>query len=123
MESSLVYTDSIEEKSKYLYDKFKEDKFDKSKYFDLIKMYQNLTNKKIDVVFIEVPTNRLSNYFNSSFLGDYENLINKLDEHVNLIKLDSAKFQQSNYRNLDHMNSSGALIVTNEIIDLLQKTH
>ena len=77
--------------------------------------------KGIDVIFIEIPTNRLSTYFNSTFLSNYENLMNKLGEHTQILRLDSSKFQKSNYRNIDHMNSSGAFIATKEIIYFLEK--
>jgi len=121
IESSVVFSDSIEQKDKYLYQKFNEEQLNKTIYFDLIKIFQNLMNKGIDVVFIEIPTNRLSNYFNNLFLSDYENLINQLGEHAPVIRLDSNKFEKSNYRNIDHMNNSGAIITTKQIINYLSK--
>ncbi len=119
--SSVVFSDSIEQQTKPLYHKFKEEEFDNSIYVDLIKIYKNLEDKGIDVVFIEIPTNRLSDYFNNSYLNDYENLINKIGEHAPILRLDSSKFQINNYRNIDHMNSSGAYIATKEIINFIEK--
>ncbi len=119
--SSVVFSDSIEQQTKHLYHKFKEEQFDNSMYFDLIKIFQNLDDKGIEVIFIEIPTNRLSNYFNNSYLNDYENLINKLGEHSPILRLDSKKFKINNYRNIDHMNSSGAYIATKEIINFIEK--
>ena len=120
IESSVVYSDSIEQKDKYLYTKFKEEQFDSSIYFNLLKLHQNLNEKGIDIIFLEIPTNRLYNYFSSAFIRNYEKLITTLDEHTQILRLDSSKFQMSNYRNIDHMNSSGALIATKEIIHFLE---
>ena len=79
-----------------------------------------IETKGSKAIFVELPTYKLIDYFNDDYMSEYENEISNLSKKFNLIRIDGGLFKKENYRNIDHMNSSGAEIATKELINQLK---
>lgn len=117
--SDKIINDKTIKSTEKLYLPFKNDHFNWEKVDLLIKIAENASEKDTEIVFFQLPTNLLDNYFSSEYLASYNKFLLKLKKEHNLILLDSGIFSEKNYRNIDHMNSSGAKIATNQIIHFL----
>ena len=117
--SEAVVSQRIIEAEDHLFKPLLNEKFDRSKYTRLLELAGTLKGKGINVTFFELPTYGLRRYFDSSYMDAYEQVLVELDDHDRLIRLDSSQFAPSNYRSIDHMNTSGARIATRELIRYL----
>lgn len=118
----LVASEQIVKETEYLYKPYAFEVFEDTKYSALRKILNSLNEKGIEVVFLELPTNILPQYFNRDYLINYEITLDKLGKQAKLIRLDSDLFTSANYRDIDHMNYSGATIATKGIINFLNNT-
>lgn len=98
-----------------LYMSFKNDIFDKNKGKYLLSLARSLTDKGIQVVFYNLPTNSLINYFDAKFLREYTDYLTYLSRNYTYIptRLPS---DDKYFRNIDHLNSTGAKRVTRELL-------
>lgn len=103
----------------HLYLPFKNESFDGSKVTDLLDIADYIKEKGSEVIFFELPTNKLSEYFSSDYLSEYQKGLDTIKQKYSLIHVRTDLFMQEHYRNIDHMNSSGATIATAEIIEYL----
>jgi hypothetical protein len=117
--NAVVVNENKISKSEHFYLPLQSDNFDKSRLQDLLKIANRISLKGAEVIFFELPTNLLNNYFSTKYLSDYEDGLTSLSQKFEFISIDSSLFSQNDYRNIDHMNSSGAHIATKEIIRLL----
>ncbi len=97
------------------YSTLKLNKFDTHKFLYLIKFAHKLKKNGIQVVFYELPTNKLHEYFNRDYLDNYNSSLENIKKDFILIKNDIV-LENSCYRNIDHMNSFGAQFATKNII-------
>ncbi|MDC1361754.1 hypothetical protein N8203_01460 [Crocinitomicaceae bacterium] len=118
---TIVASPEIITNDEILYLPFKSDIFDNSKLEDLLEIAKSINKKGSEVVFFELPTNLLYKYFSNNYLTEYKNGLNFIKKSFKLISLEPTLFCENNFRNIDHMNSSGSLIATKEIIRLLNK--
>ena len=118
--SNKIVNDTIISNTEPLYTSLTNETFDKSKVEDLLRTANYIRQKGSEVIFFELPTNLLSNYFNNSYLSDYQKSLKHINANFKLISIDQNIFSMQNYRNIDHMNSSGAKIATKEIVKLLE---
>ena len=102
---------------------FKNDKFDFQKVKKLSELVLKIEEKGIKVFYIELPTNNLEEYFNSDYLFSYNSFVNDISESDRLIKINKNLFNKNNFRDEDHLNNSGAEIVTREIISYFKLNH
>lgn len=120
-----IYSDEVVNKfitqsTKHLYTPFLKEKFDDIKLSHLKNIVSKIEKKGIKVVYFELPTNTLEKYFNINYLKEYESSLKDLSKTNNLLRIDKSLFTELNYRNIDHMNDSGAEIATNEVITFLK---
>lgn len=113
--SSVLFTDSMELATKSKYAHFKNDKFIKASLDHLIKIASNLKQQGIKVVFFEVPTNSLQNYFSKEFMISYFESSKEIKQKFEYVEVRDV-FKSKHYRNIDHMNSNGANVVSNELV-------
>jgi hypothetical protein len=106
-------------KEEYSYLPFKNDLFEKSKVEYLLDIASSVEKRGSEVVFFELPTYLLYRYFSKTYLDNYETALVQINESFELIRLNSRLFQKENYRNIDHMNSSGSIIATKQIVNYL----
>ena len=106
--------------NEHLYKSLEKEIFEKSKVKHLLKTANYIKEKGSEVIFFELPTNLLSKYFNKNYLSNYQKSLKHINANFKLITVDENLFSSQNYRNIDHMNSSGAKIATKEIIKLLE---
>jgi hypothetical protein len=118
--SNIIVNDTIISNTEPLYTSLRNDTFDKSKVEDLLRTANYIKQKGSEVIFFELPTNLLTNYFNNSYLSNYQKSLEHINANFKLISIDQNLFSMQNYRNIDHMNSSGAKIATKEILKLLE---
>lgn len=113
--SEKVVNDSTIYKSQHLYLSMKEDVFDGLKVDYLLNFVSSVKEKNIEVVFFELPTYKLNEFFSKEYLNTYERAIKKIEKKWKVIKINSRLFEKENFRDIDHMNISGARIATLEI--------
>ena len=118
--SSKVFSQDVVKDTKHLYSSFVKEEFDEEKFNVLLSLSNELKKSGVGVTFFEVPTNQLKHYFNKKYLQEYEEQINSLNKKEKVFRVNENLFKEFNYRNIDHMNSSGAVIATNQVIEYLR---
>jgi hypothetical protein len=94
--------------------------FDNNKIRKIEDLTSNLYKKKVEVVFYELPTNHLERFFNYDYLFSYNCFLNNLSNSFPLLKVNKLLFNEDNYRDIDHMNDSGANLATKQIIHYIK---
>ncbi len=117
--SDKTVDNTIITKTEKLYTSFKKENFPMHKIDELLKLAHKIEKKGSEVIFFELPTYKLNNYFNNEYRADYNKGLIRLSVKYKLIRIDKNKFNKENYRNIDHMNSSGAEIATKELIKII----
>lgn len=119
--STKIVDENIIKKQEHLYTPLKANTFNPSKVEQLLSIAKNLENKGINVTFFEVPTHLLNNYFSKDYLEGYLLGVKLIRTQFDFISIKPELFEPSNFRNIDHMNDSGALIATKEFLRILNQ--
>ena len=118
--SDIIVNDSIISQHEYLYKPFINEVLNIKLINQLKSLTQSIESKGIEVQYLELPTNRLESYFNKSYLLQYEHALKKIGEKNNLLRINKSLFLPIHYRNIDHMNTEGSIIATNEVLRQLE---
>lgn len=121
--SSEIYNTNKQKDNESRYLSLKGSIFSQWKIKKLITIANSLKKAGSTVIFFEVPTNDLKKYYSRSYLASYEAAKLRLKDQYDLISVDGKLFKPENFRNIDHMNSSGATIATKEIVKLLRNRY
>lgn len=118
--SEAVYTDSIYASTRQFYLPLMDDTFDKSKAERLKTFINSLDGKGIEIVLIEMPTNRLEDFISTEFMTEYTKFKESISTQYPTITY-SGKLIDQDYRNIDHMNVNGAnkfsdFLLTQEVL-------
>ena len=105
------------------YKKLKDDKFEPSQIEVLLNLANRFEAKGADVTFFEVPTNLIANYFSEDYLRAYEQGIQSLSQDYELLRIPTNLLTSDCYRDIDHMNTRGSIIVTQQIIRFIQSNN
>lgn len=111
-----VVNEKIIKNNEHLYIQLLEEVLNNKKVNKLEELVSFLENNGIKVTFFEIPTYKLNEFFSPDYLEEYDLVLSKLKVKNDLFKLDSTLFSPENYRNIDHMNNSGSVIATKELI-------
>jgi hypothetical protein len=115
---STVTSDLLEKSISSLFTPLLKDHFN----VESAKLMTNLANKikamGITVIFFEVPTNHLNNYFSADFLSSYEEYCKQISKDYPLLR-NGLHLATSYFRNIDHTNTQGAYQFTHYLIDKL----
>lgn len=106
-------------KSEYLYTPLLNDSFDFKKINAIQEFVSSLEKLNINVYFLELPTNLLNNYFNDNYLTAYDQSLKELRKNNLIYSVSDSLFSTENFRNIDHMNASGSIIVSHQISNFL----
>lgn len=117
--SDEIVNKEIIQQTEYLYTPLANETFNFNKVEKLNKITNLLESKGIEIIYYELPTNKLNNYFSKGYLNDYNKVINRLKKKNKLLFVNDGLFSDSNFRNIDHMNTSGSIITTKEVIKFL----
>jgi hypothetical protein len=120
VKSDVTVTDSIIESTEHFYAQLKKNKLADEHKQALLDLTVQLKSKGINVVFFELPTNKLANYFSDEYLSDYENFLTELQATYEFISVNDETFSDLHYRNIDHMNTAGARLATEQLIEFMQ---
>lgn len=120
MASDIVVSPKIISKDEHLYLALKNESLEAAKVSNLLEIAESIREKGSEVIFFELPVNILHEYFSKYFLADYEKALLKIKKDYRLLSINPDLFTSENYRNIDHMNSTGALIATKEILRLIE---
>ena len=120
--SKTIIDDKVIKETEALYIPFKEENFSHSKYSILLDIITLLQQKGIKVILFDLPTNKLTQYYNAEFNKTYNAAISDLKKKFNFIPLAQINLNDSCYRNQDHMNDFGAEIVTNHLINSIKQS-
>jgi hypothetical protein len=122
IKSNDVCTQKIINQTQHLYYPLRSNVFSDHKLVYLLKYLRELRDKsKIEVVIFDLPTYKLEDYFNSPFILKYDSIKNNFKKEFKFVALDST-LSNSNYQNIDHLNESGARVVTRRLINLIEST-
>jgi hypothetical protein len=105
-----------EKKEAGLYADLKLEEFQQDKLISLQKFSLALKAEGIAVVFFSLPGNKINTFFNSSFMTDYRNAELKLKKEWKFIDVSTLQMDSSTYRNIDHINTRGASIVSSKLV-------
>ena len=114
--SDKIYTNSIRLKEEKYYKPFLNETLSDVRLNKLKILGDEIQKQGIEVVYFELPTNILDNYFSQAYIIEYNNFINDLSKKNRFIKINKTLFTKENYRNIDHLNDTGAEIATRELI-------
>lgn len=114
-----VFSAEVLKRDRYLYNSLVNERFDKKKGSHLLAMANSLRAKGIEVIFFEVPTNLLNDFYNQKFLDEYNEYCTILRDADFLVLKNDIDLDASYFRNIDHLNSKGAAVVTKNIITRL----
>ncbi len=105
---------AIKEAAK-LYEPLLAEKFNINRFNALVAFATLLHEKGIEVIFYELPSNRLSDFFNNEYKEKYELALKELAKKYTIIPSLSLP-RDSFYRDIDHLNSDGAILVSKYLI-------
>lgn len=94
--------------------------FDNKKAKYLIEFTKRIQSKSTKIVFVELPTNLLSSCFNEKYIKNYEELWSDINKEYKTIRISPSLFSIEHYRDIDHLNTNGAIIATQTIIQKLK---
>lgn len=120
VESEKIISEQVISQTEKLYLPFGEYDFDEDRLARLIKLTSDLQANGIQVVFFELPTNRLTTYFNEKFLNQYESVVRKIEKKHVFIP-NQLTLNDSCYKDLDHLNKWGAEVATKNLIKNIKK--
>ena len=95
------------------YNELSNEHFNLEKFKQFLEITEKIEKKGIDLTIFEVPTYS-EKCFSEKFISVYNISKSLLDYKI--IEIDKNKFSFENFRDIDHMNDSGADIFTEEII-------
>jgi len=104
--------------SKYI--PFKNESFNQQYFAYSRKVVKQLEAKGIEIVFFELPTNMLEEYFNTQYLLSYKEAIERLKSNYIFFSND-LKLENECFRNIDHLNTKGAEITTQNLIGKIKE--
>ncbi len=98
-----------------LYEPLRKETFNQSKFEQLMQLVTQLKGKGIQVVFYQLPSNRLEDFFSKEYMEDYHGIVSELTKTeivINQLNLPRDKY----YRDIDHLNTEGAYLSSNNIV-------
>ncbi len=103
------------------YQSLKNEQFDLKKSSFFINNIKLLQSKSIEVMILELPTNQLNSCFNETYLEQYEAFWKIVSMGFNNVyRIPSEHFSKEHYRDIDHLNTNGAIFATQKIIQKLK---
>lgn len=114
--NSKTTNDTLLKIGKIKYSDLEKNVFDLKKAEYLLEMAKRINSKSTKVVFVELPTNLLSSCFNKNYIKCYEQLWSDISKEYKTIKVSPTLFSKNHYRDVDHLNTKGAIIATQTII-------
>lgn len=105
-----------------LYEPLRKETFNQSKFEQLMQLVMQLKGKGIQVVFYQLPSNRLEDFFSTNYMEGYHGCISELAKTeivINQLNLLRDKY----YRDIDHLNTDGANICSNSLLDSIKNNN
>jgi hypothetical protein len=99
-----------------LYADLKQERFQQDKLISLQNFAQELKKNGIVPVFFSLPGNKINTFFSPSFMADYRDAAMKLKKEWKFIDVSTLQMDSSAYRNIDHINTYGASIVSSKLV-------
>ncbi len=118
--SSVSNNDKTTRNSRHLYLPLKNEIFNQMKFEYMIKYSNKLQKLGIEIVYYELPTNMLDEYFSEAYLKSYKIALKKLKSKYKYVP-NNLSLKNKYFRNIDHLNTVGARIVTHNLIDRIAK--
>lgn len=103
------------EKAARLYANLKKQAFRADRFAQMKRFASDLKARGIQPVFFELPTNRLVDFFTEEYLLAYRNAVNELGKTERVFPAITLP-RDSFYRDIDHLNSSGAYLATQNLL-------
>jgi hypothetical protein len=107
-------------RTKNLYEHFENSIIDTMKVTRLKALVEGISDRGIAVIFVELPDNRLREFFNWNYLDKYEYILSEFRENFKVFSIDTL-LDSTHYQNMDHLNSKGAEFVSNHLMKLIKQ--
>ncbi|MBC7865866.1 MAG: hypothetical protein IAF38_23025 [Bacteroidia bacterium] len=117
IKSEETYSLKKELKEEHLHLPLLQNDFDTVKVRKLSEIVSALQAANIKVVFFELPSNRLYNYFNPNYLSDYSDFVKSIKTNYTFIPASDSDLNETCFRDMDHLNSKGAAIVSKRMVN------
>jgi hypothetical protein len=111
------YGDSQSDKN---YEQLSNEDFNYNTLSKLKNWLSKIESTGIKVVILQIPTNKLDSYFNLGYNLSYLHAMDDLSSSYEFINVPDSGFDANSFRDLDHMNSTGATKATLLFIESLQ---
>jgi len=115
-----TFTNNKKNDKNSMYMSLMNNKFDSVSFRLLIEELKGFESQNTKVLFFELPSNHLTNYFDQKFLIDYNQSIQYLKKN-NLILTTELPSEPKYFRDIDHLNHFGAEVVTKQLISLIKE--
>lgn len=102
------------------YNNLSEDEFNTGQIDILLELARRIEDKGVEVSFFEIPTNLIKNYFSLDFLIAYEQGVQRISEGYKLLRIPTTLYGPDCYRDIDHMNTRGSIITTEQIVRFIR---
>ncbi|HTF82900.1 MAG TPA: hypothetical protein VL947_14300, partial [Cytophagales bacterium] len=111
IQNNSVYNDHVLKSTEHLYQSLKQDRFNWTKFNYLYEVVARIQQNGSEVIFFELPTHRLQEYYSKDYLLQYALGVEKIKQKYKHISLNMVLDGQD-FGNIDHLNHSGAKKVT-----------
>lgn len=105
-----------------LYEPMRKETFNQSKFEQLKQLATQLQGKGIQVVFYQLPSNRLEDFFSMEYMEAYFSARAEIAKTAILfeaLKLPRDKY----YRDIDHLNTDGANLCSSSLLDSIKNNN
>jgi hypothetical protein len=118
--NSKIADETLLKRDKIKYSNLYKIDFDLKKAEYLFEIVKKINGNSTKVVFVELPTNLLGSCFNKNYIKCYEQLWSDISKKYKTIRVSPTLFSKVHYRDIDHLNTNGAIIATQTIIQNLK---
>jgi hypothetical protein len=119
--SDEVFSQQILRKTEHHYLSFQQEKWVDDRLKKLQEVVKKVEARGIKLVFFELPTHLLRDYFSQEYLAAYEAAVRELSAKHRYFRVPPEHFSTVHYRNIDHLNTAGATLATREVMRFIKR--
>lgn len=110
-----VYNDSIWTEMAPFYFSSKLESFNRDAFVDLMGLAESLEKRGSKIIFHDIPTFKLIDFFNEAYIREYYQGFEELEHRGFSVIRYSDSLDSTCFRNLDHLNYKGARLFSQEL--------
>ena len=121
MPSDVIVTEQIIRETESYYTHLREASFSTKKadyYADFLKRLQDASHT---VILFEIPSHVVTSFLTDSYLNRYDKFVDSLETAGIPVLRKELELDATCYRNIDHLNSKGAALVSSNLVERLRQ--